>query len=119
MEPQATMPQNTAFFQEYQAVYNAADLSGQFSRLRIHGLFLASKNADVKKRGDLKKTKLISCSGCYETAASGPAVVRKLEPARISKRKEQDGVPTFLFSLNMLLVWGSVTLVFPDGDHNG
>ena len=42
------MAENTTFLQEDQPVGDAANLSSQFSRLRMHTLFLASKNKDVK-----------------------------------------------------------------------
>ena len=75
MEPQRSVPQDTTFFQEYQPVYNAADLRGQFSRLRIHGLFLASKNRDVKK----SRRDFAASSWEFRTVAPGVDLNRSCE----------------------------------------
>ena len=68
MEPQPAMPQNTTFFQEYQSIDNSANLRGQFYRFRIHDLFLASKNRNVKivlldKRSHAEPTETIAGAG--------------------------------------------------------
>jgi hypothetical protein len=50
MEAQPLMLKDTPLLQEYQSVDDSADLSGEYSGLAIHALFLASKNTHVNHR---------------------------------------------------------------------
>jgi hypothetical protein len=88
MEPQFAMPQDTTFVQEYQLIDNSANLNSEFFWLRIHDMFLVAKNRNVKKSGDLKKSKCISCNGCFETDRAGLAAICKVELGKQAKKED-------------------------------
>jgi hypothetical protein len=87
MEPQPAVPQDTTFLQEYQSIDNSANLRGQLYRFLTHGMFLAPKNVDVKKREDLKKTK-----PCPATDALGPRRVELAPACKGEFRSEREAV---------------------------